>query len=46
MSGSIKKARKAAAINSQQIKSDGKQIAELQAQLEKSRDAVAHNKLK
>jgi hypothetical protein len=27
------------------MKSDGKQIAELQAQLEKSRDAVAHNKL-
>jgi DNA repair exonuclease SbcCD ATPase subunit len=38
-------ARKAAAINSRQIKSDGKQIAELQAQLEKSRDEIERIKL-
>ena len=38
-------ARKAAVINNRQIKSDGKQIAELQAQLEESRDAVVLDKL-
>ena len=38
-------ARKAAASQVRQTKSDGKQIAELQAQLEKSRDEIVSNKL-
>jgi F0F1-type ATP synthase gamma subunit len=38
-------ARKAAVTKDRQIKSDGKQIAELQAQLEKSRDEIERIKL-